>query len=173
MVTHDQEEALTMSDRIVVMSKGRIEQVGTPDEIYSQPATAFVADFVGKMNFLDGRLLVGEPRRRRQGAALDFTEAVDCGHGAPVTVCLRPEDVVVRDVDRAARNALEVAGRRHGVHRQPFRHHPARARAPASTSPPTCRSTTCATSASRPAARSRVALPPDRLRVFPQPPPTS
>ncbi len=50
MVTHDQEEALTMSDRIVVMSNGRIEQVGTPDEIYGRPATAFVADFVGKMN---------------------------------------------------------------------------------------------------------------------------
>ena len=60
MVTHDQEEALTMSDRIVVMSHGRIEQVGTPDEIYGRPATAFVADFVGKMNFLEGRLVTSK-----------------------------------------------------------------------------------------------------------------
>ncbi len=54
MVTHDQEEALAMADRIVVMNHGVIEQVGTPAEIYRAPATAFVADFVGKMNFLDG-----------------------------------------------------------------------------------------------------------------------
>ena len=57
MVTHDQEEALTMADRIVVMNQGAIEQVGTPQEIYRRPATAFVADFVGSMNFLAGTLL--------------------------------------------------------------------------------------------------------------------
>src|SRR5215208_2658777 len=54
MVTHDQEEALTMADRIVVMNHGAIEQVGTPQDVYRKPATAFVADFVGEMNFLDG-----------------------------------------------------------------------------------------------------------------------
>src|SRR5205814_7169853 len=56
MVTHDQEEALTMADRIVVMNAGAIEQVGTPQEIYRKPTTAFVADFVGSMNFLAGTL---------------------------------------------------------------------------------------------------------------------
>jgi len=62
MVTHDQEEALSMADHIVVMSRGRIEQVGTPQQIYREPATAFVADFVGKVNVLaavaqgDGRI---------------------------------------------------------------------------------------------------------------------
>ena len=80
MVTHDQEEALTMSDRIVVMSKGRIEQVGTPDEIYSRPATAFVADFVGKMNFLDGRLLSAGPSRR-EGCATRLHRAGAPGPG--------------------------------------------------------------------------------------------
>ncbi len=55
MVTHDQEEALSMADRIVVMHAGRIEQVGTPREIYEAPATPFVADFVGKINVLPGR----------------------------------------------------------------------------------------------------------------------
>ena len=97
MVTHDQEEALTMSDRIVVMSKGKIEQVGTPDAVYSHPATAFVADFVGKMNFLQGLLLSGN-RADVTGAVLAFAEEVSLGQGAPVIVCLRPEDVAVRNV---------------------------------------------------------------------------
>ena len=107
MVTHDQEEALTMSDRIVVMSKGRIEQVGTPDEIYSRPTTAFVADFVGKMNFLDGRL-ISAGRADVKGAELDFTEPVPLGQGSPVTVCLRPEDVVVRNLQEYPGNRLTV-----------------------------------------------------------------
>lgn len=96
-----------MSDRIVVMSKGRIEQVGTPDEIYSQPATAFVADFVGKMNFLDGRLVTAR-QADVKGALLDFTEEVPLGQGAPVTVCLRPEDVVVRNIQEHPANRLSV-----------------------------------------------------------------
>ena len=64
-VTHDQTEALTMSDRIAVMKGGHVHQIGTPDEIYSSPATAFVASFIGEMNFLHGRLLPGGRRRRR------------------------------------------------------------------------------------------------------------
>ena len=57
LVTHDQEEALSMADRIVVMNHGRIEQVGTPEEIYSTPASPFVADFIGVMNFMQGEIL--------------------------------------------------------------------------------------------------------------------
>lgn len=57
MVTHDQEEALTMADRIVVMKAGVIEQVGTADEIYGEPVNPFVADFIGTMNFLPGTLI--------------------------------------------------------------------------------------------------------------------
>jgi iron(III) transport system ATP-binding protein len=93
MVTHDQEEALTMADRIVVMSQGVIEQVGTPDHIYGHPVSPFVADFVGAMNFLsgiycrDGRVRLGDFELECSGEAED---------GAPVTICLRPEDVVVR-----------------------------------------------------------------------------
>ena len=71
-VTHDQTEALTMSDRIAVMKGGRVHQIGTPDEIYSRPATAFVASFIGEMNFLHGRLLprrTGPACRRRWGDA--------------------------------------------------------------------------------------------------------
>ena len=65
MVTHDQEEALSMADKVVVMNQGRIEQVGTPQQIYREPASAFVADFVGKVNVLSaiaegaGRFRVG------------------------------------------------------------------------------------------------------------------
>src|SRR5690606_35183862 len=55
-VTHDQEEALSLADRLVVMSNGRVEQIGTPSELYEQPATPFVADFIGKSNFFKGRL---------------------------------------------------------------------------------------------------------------------
>ncbi|MGE3934526.1 MAG: putative 2-aminoethylphosphonate ABC transporter ATP-binding protein [Rhodospirillaceae bacterium] len=108
MVTHDQEEALTMSDRIVVMSKGRIEQVGTPDEIYRRPSSPFVADFVGKMNFLPGRL-TGPTTAEVQGAALRFAEPLDFGAGTALTICMRPEDVVVRGAAEAPVNRLEVS----------------------------------------------------------------
>jgi iron(III) transport system ATP-binding protein len=107
MVTHDQEEALTMSDRIVVMNRGRIDQVGAPTEIYSCPATAFVADFVGKMNFLRGRL-TGPARAELQGAVLAVQPRLGIGPDAPVTVCLRPEDVVVRNVAAGTPNRLLV-----------------------------------------------------------------
>jgi len=96
MVTHDQEEALTMSDRIVVMSKGRVEQVGTPDEVYGAPASPFVADFVGRMNFIDGKL-TGPNAADCRGATLGFSSALDYAPGTPVTICLRPEDIIVRN----------------------------------------------------------------------------
>ena len=106
MVTHDQEEALTMSDRIVVMSKGRIEQVGTPDEVYGRPASPFVADFVGRMNFIEGKLVTDSSADCR-GALLSFGGALTYAPGTPVTICLRPEDVVVRDVVSAS-NPFDV-----------------------------------------------------------------
>jgi len=106
MVTHDQEEALTMSDRIVVMSKGRIEQVGTPDEVYRSPASPFVADFVGRMNFIEGKLLASSSADCR-GAVLSFASDLTYSPGTPVTICLRPEDVVVRDV-KSSSNVVGV-----------------------------------------------------------------
>ena len=56
-VTHDQEEALTMSDRVVVMDAGKIQQVGTPKDIYNEPRNAFVADFIGESNIVDGKMI--------------------------------------------------------------------------------------------------------------------
>jgi iron(III) transport system ATP-binding protein len=104
MVTHDQEEALTMSDRIVVMSKGRIEQIGTPDQVYGVPASPFVADFVGRMNFIDGKL-AGPRAAECRGATLTFDADLSYAPGTAVTICLRPEDIIVRN-PRASTNVV-------------------------------------------------------------------
>src|SRR5262249_1352634 len=94
-VTHDQEEALSMSDRIVVMSEGRVEQLGTPFEIYNFPKTAFVASFVGTLNILRGR--VADPARGT--IVIDGQEIVasrglgDARPGDARSVAVRPESV--------------------------------------------------------------------------------
>ena len=92
-VTHDQEEALTMSDRVVVMNNGVIEQIGTPEDIYNEPVNAFVADFIGEANILNGTM-IGDCRIRILGREL---ECVDKGFGknTPVDVVIRPEDVII------------------------------------------------------------------------------
>ncbi len=106
LVTHDQEEALTMADRIVVMNQGVIDQIGTPEEIYGQPASAFVADFIGAMNFLDGRLT--ESGRAAVGS-IDLACDGNCPEGCTdVTLAIRPEDILLRDVQGDEENAIEV-----------------------------------------------------------------
>ena len=108
MVTHDQEEALTMADRIVVMNKGVIDQVGTPLEIYRRPASPFVADFIGAMNFLSA-VAGGDGMVRIHGMELSAIEGADgLDEGAAVTLCLRPEDIVTRGVESGAPNAFEA-----------------------------------------------------------------
>ncbi len=98
-VTHDQEEALTMSDRVAVMQRGRIEQVGTPGELYEAPASRFVADFLGESNFVDGEV-VGAPAAGRwlvrASGGLEFhgVGAVPLQMGQPVTAAVRPEKLV-------------------------------------------------------------------------------
>ncbi len=90
-VTHDQEEALTMSDRIVVMNHGVIQQVGSPTDIYNEPENAFVADFIGESNIIDGVMLED---RKVEFCDREF-ECVDSGfgHNIPVDVVIRPEDL--------------------------------------------------------------------------------
>ena len=92
-VTHDQEEALTMSDTIVVMRDGKILQIGDPKHIYDEPANAFVADFIGESNILRGTMVRDELVRF---AGRDFP-CVDYGFGenVPVDVVVRPEDVML------------------------------------------------------------------------------
>ena len=108
MVTHDQEEALTMADRIVVMNHGVIEQVGTPQQIYGRPATPFIADFVGTMNFIDG-ISVGGGRIRVGTAELSVGEGAEAiAANAKVTVCIRPEDVTTRGVTDATPNVIRT-----------------------------------------------------------------
>jgi iron(III) transport system ATP-binding protein len=162
LVTHDQEEALSMADRIAVMKDGAIEQVGTPADVYLKPSTPFVADFVGKTNLLpamragDRRIQVGEQR---------FECDLDGAAGEALRLFFRPEDVRVRDVNGATPNSaaavvekVEFLGahsrltfRLNGIDQPLFadlsvndmaEFHP------------------------QPGDTMRVALPPDRLRVF-------
>ncbi|MFR0987275.1 MAG: ABC transporter ATP-binding protein, partial [Frisingicoccus sp.] len=92
-VTHDQEEALTMSDTVVVMNQGYIQQMGTPEDIYNEPENAFVADFIGDSNIIDG-LMVRDELVEILGVKF---ACVDKGFGnyKPVDVVIRPEDIIL------------------------------------------------------------------------------
>jgi len=107
MVTHDQEEALTMADRIVVMNHGVIEQAGTPGEVYRTPRSAFVADFVGTTNFLPA-VVTGAGQVRYAGIDLACELDVRPGVGHDVTLAVRPEDIAVRGVTAGMPNAIKV-----------------------------------------------------------------
>ena len=91
-VTHDQEEALTMSDKIVVLSEGRIQQIGTPEDIYNEPQNAFVADFIGESNIFKG-IMTGHMKVRFCGG--EFIGMDDVAEGTLVDVVVRPEDVII------------------------------------------------------------------------------
>jgi spermidine/putrescine transport system ATP-binding protein len=112
LVTHDQEEALSMSDRICVMQSGRIVQVGSPRELYDAPKTRYVADFVGKTNFFEGVVATaGEPCRLTIAGHTfsgTSTRALDVGQAA--SLCLRPEQITLQRAsgDQADRVSLTV-----------------------------------------------------------------
>ena len=94
-VTHDQAEAMVTSDRIAVMNAGRVEQVGTPIEIYERPATAFVAGFIGRTNLLKGRTAAGGRVACEGGLHLVTAAGPEHPPGEPVTVSIRPHTVAV------------------------------------------------------------------------------
>jgi spermidine/putrescine transport system ATP-binding protein len=107
-VTHDQEEALTMSDRIAVMSQGHVEQVGPPQEIYEAPSTAYVADFLGVSNLMDSQAdgAVNGGCRVRLG---DFVLIAGVGHlgtSGPAKVTIRPERVVLEPAEASGPNRI-------------------------------------------------------------------
>ena len=91
-VTHDQEEALTMSDKIVVMSEGKTQQIGTPEDIYNEPQNAFVADFIGESNIFNG-IMTGKLKARFCGG--EFVCVDDVEEGTHITAVVRPEDVML------------------------------------------------------------------------------
>ena len=105
-VTHDQEEAVTLSDTIVVLNEGRIQQIGTPVDIYNEPQNEFVADFIGESNILNGTML----RDRRVSFIGHEFDCVDEGFGenVPVDVVVRPEDIYIMNNTEAAQFTAKV-----------------------------------------------------------------
>ena len=113
-VTHDQEEALAMSDTVVVMDGGRIQQIGTPEDIYNEPKNAFVADFIGESNIIDGIM-------RSDGVVEIFNRRFACLDGGfekdePVDVVIRPEDVDIVDAQSGQLRGTVTAVTFKGVH---------------------------------------------------------
>ncbi len=105
MVTHDQEEALTMADRIVVMNQGVIEQIGTPTQIYREPSTLFVADFIGAMNQIKGT--AGSKNNVTIGEVTFTSREHDLQQASPVVVAIRPEDIVPHGTGASSQDATE------------------------------------------------------------------
>ncbi len=103
MVTHDQEEALALADRIVVMDQGTIEQVGTPTEIYREPASLFVADFIGEMNQITAT--VASPDSISIGDRSMTSRAHDFANGTDIIAAIRPEDIIPHGKDTPADTA--------------------------------------------------------------------
>ncbi len=113
-VTHDQEEALTMSDTVVVMNGGHIQQMGTPEEIYNEPENAFVADFIGDSNIIDATMIDDKIVR-----IMDVLFAcIDEGFGKnkPVDVVIRPEDVILRPPGQGRMDGIVIHSVFIGVH---------------------------------------------------------
>ena len=113
-VTHDQEEALTMSDTVVVMNNGVIEQIGTPEDIYNEPVNAFVADFIGEANILNGTM-IDDCKVRILGTEI---ECVDKGFGTntPVDVVIRPEDIEITSPENGQFTGVVEKSTFKGVH---------------------------------------------------------
>lgn len=106
-VTHDQEEALSISDRIVVMSKGNIEQIGTPTEIYNTPATRFVASFVGTLNVLNAEVKNGAQKEVAiDGQTVGVSDAVEAPTGQSIAVAIRPEAIRLKADAAGSANRL-------------------------------------------------------------------
>ncbi len=110
-VTHDQTEAMTMSDRIAVMKDGLVHQIGTPDEIYNDPATAFVASFIGDMNFLSGSMLTtneGRGKAAVSGRTIQTRKPVKIPvRGDEVLLCIRSERVLISPKNQEVENIIE------------------------------------------------------------------
>lgn len=111
-ITHDQSEALVMSDRVAVMNKGRFEQVGTPQQLYGEPSTPFVAKFVGENNTWKAKVIKsgsgGVELRTDEGYSFNAKANADCREGSRVDLFLRPEAMRIEPRDRAGLNVFDV-----------------------------------------------------------------
>lgn len=116
LVTHDQEEALSMSDTVVVMDKGRIQQIGSPQDIYNEPKNAFVADFIGESNIVEGTMI---DDYKVEIACKEF-KCLDSGFGKmePVDVVIRPEDIKVTDPENGDISGEVTSVTFKGVHNE-------------------------------------------------------
>ena len=116
LVTHDQEEALSMSDRVVVMDKGRIQQIGTPQDIYNEPKNAFVADFIGESNVVEG-IMIDDYRVKFAGKEF---KCLDEGFEkmSPVDVVIRPEDIKVTKPEDGDISGKVISVTFKGVHNE-------------------------------------------------------
>ncbi|MBN2323617.1 MAG: ABC transporter ATP-binding protein [Spirochaetes bacterium] len=97
-VTHDQQEALNMCDRIALLNEGRIEQIGTAEEIYERPNTRFVADFIGDINFIEGTVVSSDGKKltiESDGLSLKAEAVSPLKKGKPTTICIRPERILM------------------------------------------------------------------------------
>ena len=113
-VTHDQEEALTMSDKVVVMNRGYIQQMGTPEEIYNEPENAFVADFIGDSNIVDGTML--EDRVVRICGKIFPCIDEGFGKNRPVDVVISPEDIIIGNPGSGIMDGVVTSNVFIGVH---------------------------------------------------------
>ncbi len=113
-VTHDQEEALSMSDTVVVMDNGRIQQIGTPLDIYNEPENAFVADFIGESNIVDG-IMLDDFKASFAGKTFDCLDK-GFGKNEPVDVVIRPEDVDVVPIEKGMLSGEVTSVTFKGVH---------------------------------------------------------
>jgi spermidine/putrescine transport system ATP-binding protein len=122
-VTHDQEEALTMSDRIAVMENGQVLQVGTPIEVYERPECRFVADFIGETNFIEGVVQETNPDHitvvSSDGIQLQGYAPQPVQTGMHVTLSIRPEKVRLTPLDEAATLDTKSSKNRNGVNSMP------------------------------------------------------
>ncbi len=100
IVTHDQEEALSMADRIVVLNKGRIEQIDSPDALYDRPASLFISSFIGHTNLLRGTVTAADRVRLDAGPEIDLGRSVQRRRGTPVTISVRPENIAFGAAER-------------------------------------------------------------------------
>ncbi len=112
-VTHDQEEALTMSDKIVVMNEGKIQQIGTPEDIYNEPKNAFVADFIGESNIFKG-IMTGEKKVRFCGGEFECVD--DVPEGTLIDAVVRPEDVILGGPDKGTITGVVTSVIFKGIH---------------------------------------------------------